>query len=312
VVEAGIRRYCTARRARIGKFVDEHFSLRGAVALHRAAVGWDIVRAPINLAMAGPAVGLRLAAAGMQWLGAVRAASILRRQRLLLPTSVAQQVEWLVCTELLELPFQVGARVATRDVLAETILADPRVSDALQERLTSIDSNEEDPLLRQRVEKTLAEYTGARNAAAEITTAFMSLGTGGVTLGKLTPGMVSFGPTLASVVAQQTAISSFPLGAALGTLWYGVFPSAPSPVLTFGVSAGLLIVGTMLAAFAGIVADPVQRLLGVHQRRLRRMIDAMERQMLDPAAKGYAARDPYVARLLDAFDLIATVHRLAR
>jgi hypothetical protein len=42
------------------------------------------------------------------------------------------------------------------------------------------------------------------------------------------------------------------------------------------------------------------------------MIDAMERQMLDPAAPGYAARDQYVARLLDIFDLVATAYRLTR
>ena len=64
-------------------------------------------------------------------------------------------------------------------------------------------------------------------ASAEITTAFVSLGTGGVTFSKLTPGMVSLGQALATIVAQQTAISSFPLGAALGTLWCGLFPTAP-------------------------------------------------------------------------------------
>jgi hypothetical protein len=42
------------------------------------------------------------------------------------------------------------------------------------------------------------------------------------------------------------------------------------------------------------------------------MIDAMQRQMLDPAAPGYAVGDRYVARLLDAFDLATAAYRLAR
>jgi hypothetical protein len=79
-----------------------------------------------------------------------------------------------------------------------------------------------------------------------------------------------------------------------------------------GLSAGLLLVGSVIAAFAGIVADPVQRWLGLHQRRLWRMIDAMERRMLNPAAPGYAVGDRYVARLLDAFDLVTAAYRLAR
>ena len=106
------------------------------------------------------------------------------------------------------------------------------------------------------------------------------------------------------MVAQQAAISSFPLGAGFGSLWYGLFPVVPSTALLFSFSGWLLAIGSVLSAFAGIVADPVQRRLGLHQRRLRRMIDAMERQMLDPAAPGYAVRDCYVGRLLDVFDLV--------
>jgi hypothetical protein len=39
-------------------------------------------------------------------------------------------------------------------VLVETILADPRVSDALQEILTATGTNDKDPLLRRRIERT--------------------------------------------------------------------------------------------------------------------------------------------------------------
>jgi hypothetical protein len=194
--------------------------------------------------------------------------------------------------------------MATRDALAETIAADARVLGALQEILTSVGVKSDDALFRQRLERTLLEYVVTRGAASEIATALLSLGAGAVTLGKLTPGAVSFGPTLASIVAQQTAISSFPLGVGFGTLWYGLFPPASSPLLLFGFSGGLLMVASIIAAFAGVITDPLQRRLGLHQRRLRRMIDAMERHMLDPAAPDYTVGDRYVARLLDAFDLI--------
>jgi hypothetical protein len=312
VVDDGIRRYCAARRERIPDFVDRHFSLRGAAALHLEAFGWDMVRTPVNFTMAAPAAALHLAVTGARRLGVPRLASTLARRRLLLRTSVAHRVEWLVCTELLELPCRIGDCMATRDALAETIAADARVLGALQEMLTSVGVKSDDALLRQRLERTLLEYVVTRGAASEIATALLSLGAGAVTLGKLTPGAVSFGPTLASIVAQQTAISSFPLGVGFGTLWYGLFPAASSPLLLFGFSGGLLMVGSIIAAFAGVITDPLQRRLGLHQRRLRRMIDAMERHMLDPAAPDYTVRDRYVARLLDAFDLITAAYRLAR
>lgn len=272
--EDAIHRYFESCRQRIPGFVDRHFCLRGALSIQRAALGLDLLRAPYNLTMAAPAALVHLLAVVARQLGAVRFSDALRRPRLLLRTAVACRIERLICTELLDLPGP--------------------------------------PDIQQSLDRTLAEYRVARGAAAEITAAAMSLGTGAVTVGKLTPGAISFAPVLSAMVAQQAAVSSFPLGAALGSLWYGLFPVAASPLVTIGLSAGLLGVGSIIAAFAGIVADPVQRRLGLHQRRLRRMIDALERQALDPAAPGYAARDRYLARLLDSVDLITTAYRLTR
>jgi hypothetical protein len=38
-------------------------------------------------------------------------------------------------------------------------------------------------------------------------------------------------------------------------------------------------VGAVVAAFRGIIADPLQRRLGLHRRRLLQLIDALERQL---------------------------------
>jgi hypothetical protein len=68
---------------------------------------------------------------------------------------------------------------------------------------------------------------------------------------------------------------------------------------------------SVAACFAGILTDPIQRALGLHRRRLARLIDALERHFDDPGAQGFVARDHYVARLLDLIDLIAGAYRLA-
>ena len=157
----------------------------------------------------------------------------------------------------------------------------------------------------------MAEYTRTRAAATEITTALLTLGAGAVALRKLTPGAISLGPTLAAAIARRAAVMSFPMGGALGSIWYTLFPVAPSAVLVTALTGGLLAASTVAAAFAGIVADPVQRKLGLHQRRLQRMLDALERQMHDPSAPGFVVHDHYVARLMDLFDVAGALLRLA-
>ena len=313
IVDDGVRRYFAERRKRVRPFVDRNFSLRGSISLHRVALGWDIARAPLNLTMAAPQVGLLIAARAAGKLGATRVASSLGSKRLVVHTAVGKELAWRLHADLLELPFRSGDRVAARDALAETILADPRVVAALTPALEAIGARGDDPALRQRLESAMTEYTRTRAAATEITTALLSLTTGALALRKLTPGALSLGPTLAAAIAQRAAIMSFPMGGALGSLWYTLFPVAPSALLVAGLTGGLLAASTVASAFAGVVADPVQRKLGLHERRLRRMLDALERQMEDPAAPGFVVHDHYVARLLDLFDLTgALVRMLAR
>ena len=312
IVEDGVRRYFDERRNRIRPFVDRNFSLRGSIHLHRAAVGWDIARAPLNLTMAAPQVGLLLAARAAGKLGATRVAARLGSKRLVVHTAVGKELAWRLHADLLELPYRSGERVTTKDALAETILSDPRVVAALTPALEAIGARGDDPVLRGRLEVAMTEYTRTRGAATEIATALLSLSTGALALRKVTPGALSLGPTLAAAIARRAAVMSFPMGGALGSLWYGLFPVAPSAVLVAGLTGGLLAASTVASAFAGVVADPVQRKLGLHEWRLRRMLDALERQMHDPAAPGFVVHDHYVARLLDLFDVAGALVRVAR
>jgi len=311
IVEDGVRRYFAERRSRVRPFVDRNFSLRGSIRLHRAAVGWDIARAPLNLTMAAPQVGVLIAAKAAAKLGATRVASRLGNTRLVVHTAVGKELAWRLHADLLELPYQSGDRVAEKDALAETILSDPRVVAALTPALEAIGARGDDPALRRRLEEAMAEYTRTRAAATEITTALLSLSTGALALRKLTPGAFSLGPTLAAAIAQRAAVLSFPMGGALGSVWYTLFPVAPSAVLVAGLTGGLLAASTVASAFAGVVADPVQRRFGLHERRLLRMLDALERQMEDPSAPGFVVHDHYVARLLDLFDVAGALVRMA-
>jgi hypothetical protein len=312
VVTEAMRGYFRERRARIAPFVDRHFSIAGAAALNRKALGWDLIRAPANLVLAVPYAGAMLAAAGLGAAGARRAAQRLRSFRLLLETDVGREIHWLVVTELLELPWQSGGRAATRDALAEAIMSDARVEALARQALAAIGRHGNDAAFRARFERTLASYAESRAAAAEIAATLTLLGTGAFSVHQVTPGALTLGPALAAVIAQQTAISSFPLGSTLGGVWYGAFPATASPALVAGLTGGLVFGAAALSAFAGLVADPVQKHLGLHRRRLERLVAALERQWLDGGDGTFVVRDHYAARLLGFLDLLAGAWRIAR
>lgn len=310
-VAAGAREYFAARRARVPGFVDRHFSVRGTLALHRVAFGWDIARAPLNLTLAGPQILMRLGAKAAGRLGAPVVAGALDRS-IMLPTAVSREIEWLIHTELLELPFAQKRRDSSHDVLSETIFSRPAVQQALSAALLEIGRQGEDPAFRARLKQAMGSYGLTRTAAAEIITGLLNIGAGAVAVNKLTPGAATLGPALAAMITQQAAVSGFPLGAWLGGAWYGLFPALPSAALVMGTTGGLMLGSTVLAAFAGVIADPIQRALGLHTMRLTRMINVLERQFFDPAAPAFAVHDQYVARLLDLFDIVGAALRMVR
>jgi hypothetical protein len=303
VVTDAMHGYFQQRHARVAPFVDRHLSLIGSAKLHRKAIGWDLLRAPANLALAIPNVGVKAAAEGLRAMGARRTAGRLRSLRLLLETDVGREIQWRLMTELLELPWRDGDRTSSRDALAEAILSDRRVEAVAQPALEAIGCLSGDPAFRVRLEEMLGTYSDTRAAAAEIGTALTLLGAGALGVHQVTPGAMTLGPALTATMAQQAAVASFPLGSALGGLWYTAFPAAASPVLVVGLTGGLMLGAAVLSASAGIAADPLQRRLGLHRRRLHRFIDALERQWVDGTEGAFVVRDHYAARLLDLLDL---------
>jgi hypothetical protein len=311
VVDDAITRYMDSRRARVKEFIDVHYGWKGSAQLHRNAFGLDLLRAPLNVALVPPQLAINLSGMVAERVGARRAGHWMKSRRLLLRTSVDRELEWRLWTEFLELPYTDGDRISTRDALAEAMFADPRLHHALGEPLAEIARHAEDPDVRRRVEETLAAYTGTRAAASDLVGALVSTGVGYAAAHQITPSVWTLGPVLAGMMAQHMAITTFPLGTALGGAWYGAFPAAASSVMVGTMVASLAAVGAIVAAFAGVLADPLQRSFGMHRRRLNRMLDTIEKNFRGEGPAAFSPRDHYVARLVDAVDVVRVAHRIA-
>ena len=309
IVDEAAARYCAARRAKIDNFVDRTFSLSGSLRLHRRALGWDLVRSPANLALSAPHLAARVSAGLARHAGLTPAADWLDSRRYFLQTDVARELEWRLFTEFLELPIQQGERVSDRDALAAEILRDPRIAEGGDDAPRSPADRE---AFRTWLAGATSTYEGTRVSAADLATAAVSAGVGALAFKKLTPGMLSLGPATAQMLVQHAAIAGFPLGSGAGALWYGVFPAAAPAALTIGLTGGLLAAGAVIAAFSGVVTDPIQRGLGLHQRRLRRLIDCLERELTGQGDSRFKVRDHYVARTLDVIEALGLVWRAAR
>lgn len=296
------------RQDQIDAFVRRHFTWPGTLRLHRAAVGGDIWRTPANVFLSPIFVMTRLAAWTCDRLRLVRAAAWLRNRRLQLRTAVAAKVEVAVLTELLDVPLDHADTVPDREALCRAILSAPGLREVIRARTTVAGTQ----VMAARIAGVIRDYASTRSAIAEFTTALITLAIGAIVFQAVTPGVISMAPGVAEAVSHGTAIADFPLGTTLGGVWYGVFPVGPSPWLIGAIGAGLLILGSLVTAFAGIIADPVQAHLGIHRRRLMRLFDTLDAELSGSDDRPFAIREHFLARIFDLWDAALSLLRMFR
>jgi len=125
----------------------------------------------------------------------------------LLRTDVASYVKTSVIRDLLKIPLPNGNAHSSAE-LSRAILTAPQFRDTFRSRSNVAEIN----VLAERIAATIAEYSSARSAISDITTAIFAVFIGVLVFQTVTPGLISMAPKLADTIAFETAVANFPLG----------------------------------------------------------------------------------------------------
>ncbi|WP_228339783.1 DUF6635 family protein [Marinobacter sp. F3R08] len=296
-IHSGIERYFDECRARVPAFIDRHFHFPGAIATNRKALGWDMLRAPINLlwapvyALASLITALMPERKGLMWLH-----RLAHRVPAGLTTRVQQHISNLILVELLNNDQQ--------GLTLESYLVGSL--ETLYERHSSgpVDHRQFSQMIEPLVAETLSQYRVSRTASADITNSISCTVLGAFAFQKFTPGGIGLGIVLASMLAKILAARDFILGETIGGWYYSVFPPEPSLATTAGVMVAVMAALAAFAALSGVISDPVQAALGLHRRRLHKLLDHLQKDVMLSTQSSFRPKDQFVARVLDTFDMI--------
>lgn len=222
-------------------FVSRHFRLRGTLRLHRNAIGWDLLRAPGNVALAPVFLLTRLVSITASCVGLRRAAQALDARRFQFRSRVGATVEAALLSEV------IVPRNAGRDVPTPAQL------------------------------RLVEDYIAVRSAVSEISTLIAVIVIGLAAFQVVTPGVLSLTPVVTERAAHAREIAAFPFGQWLGGAWYSVFPGERPLWQLVAVGTGLVFTFSLVTTFAGLVADPLQARLGIHRRRLLGLLKRIDR-----------------------------------
>lgn len=261
----------TRRETAVERFVHARYGLRGTLALHRHALGLDLLRAPVNVALSPLFLLVRLGAPVLRWVGLARAADWLAARHIFLQSDVSRRLQSDLGGLLDDLAGQGLAPKAPPEVTARAV----------------------------------ADYAETRNAVAEITCSLIVLGAGLALFHSATPGVISLTGPVAHLRAQTRAVEDFALGSWIGGVWYGAFPAELGTTELVLTGAALAMLASVVTTFAGLVADPLQLWTGIHRRRVMRLLARLDRAEAGPPL----AREHVLARLGDLSDAAMTLWR---
>ncbi len=296
-IRSGIGRYFDDCRARVPAFIDRHFHYPGAWATNRMALGWDMLRAPINLLWA-PVYALACLVKvlvpkrdGLMWLH-----GIANRIPAGFTTRVQTHISQLIQTDLLN--------NGQNSPLLERYLVDELEALYARHSTRPVDRRQFSTLVEPLVSDALSQYRVTRTASADITNSISCTILGAFAFQKFTPGGIGLGVVLASMLAQTLAARDFILGETIGTWYYSWFPPEPSLATTAIVMAAVLAALAAFAALSGIISDPLQAATGLHRRRLLKLLDHLQQDVTTSTHSSFRPKDQFVARVLDMFDMI--------
>lgn len=296
-IRTGIERYFDDCRARVPAFIDRHFHYPGAISTNRMALGWDMLRAPFNLLWA-PVYALACLIKvlvpkrkGLMWLN-----GLANGVPAGFTTRVQQHISHLILVELLN--------NGQEGPLLESYLIE--ALEAVYDRHTCkpVDHQRFSKLIEPLVADALSQYRVTRTASADITNSISCTVLGAFAFQKFTPGGIGLGVVLASMLAKTLAAQDFFLGETIGGWYYSLFPPEPALATIAGVMVAVMAALAAFAALSGVIFDPVQAAVGLHRRRLHKLLNHLQKDVSLSTQSSYRPKDQFVARILDTFDMI--------
>lgn len=295
-IEAGIQDYFSLCRSQIPHFIKTHFWVPGCWQTNRLAFGVDLLRAPINLIWAPLYLCFQLlffALGKAGWLGAKKWAAKIPAG---LTTKVQRNINGLIQNELLD--------VEKLHTCIDKYLLPVANQLIAEQELHGEDKRKVYSELNSIVDDALKQLMQSRTAAADISNTIFAAMVGAIAFKKFTPGGIGIGLIVAGVWVKLRAQQNFMLGETAGGWYYTVFPPQANTTENLVAIIAVMLVLSVIATFSGLVTDPLQALLGVHKRRLNKLVNRLEHNLLQRSSAGFKTFDPYVARILDLFDTV--------
>lgn len=259
-----IEKFAADRKRHIAPFIERHFSVSEAIQIQKRHLPLDLLLSPVNALWSIPYLMLKKAVETSDKMGWPALNPIIDFLPASFKTGYQKDIEKLIATEL------VGEGILMDYVRKDPVLGPMVASGAVELNRRKIHSE---------VLKEIEKYTSSQAMINDICSSLLTLAAGWVYFGDKSLGVVGLGSRIAGKLAREKASSNFFLGEKVGSVFYGVFPPAPTNTQ---VVMATLAVGTLLTVcslLVSVLSDPARKRFGLHDKKLHALVDNLEEKL---------------------------------
>lgn len=272
-VERSVRTYLEVRRLILDPFLEANFGFNGTLRIFWQTARTDLLRHPLNFVLAIPFLVLSKIAGWFNKFGLYGPGKFAQRLPTRIPTGFEKVREQQIVSGLLGLAAErEGNGLLHRleeDGLREALNHFPRLRSCFQtEEISKV------------IAAPLEDFSSTRFSILELASSGLTIAVAYLLFGNLTLSPLEIGRQLADSEARSNATSHFFLGPGAGSFFYALFPPHPTVFQIAGWTAAVIVLLGVLTMSINLLADPLQRWLGIHRRHLGKLLDECRDRLL--------------------------------
>ncbi|WP_413577889.1 DUF6635 family protein [Bdellovibrio sp. HCB290] len=265
-IDETLEEHFNQKKQEIAPFLDRHFSLAEAFDIQKQSVFWDLVYYPLNTLWSLPYLTIKKIAETLDKVGWSHGNSIVKK----LPSG-----------------FKTRYQRATEKILLDEFLGNSHgtVFVSLQERLgldarlskTDIEIMKRKTLdiYREEVDK----FTSAQVLVTDLIATAITLLVGKFYFNDGGLGVAGMGGKIAKKMANESAADQFVFGKKAGSVFYNIFPVAPTQTQVFAATIGVGLLLTIVSIGAAIFSDPIRKSVGIQSYKLNALLVSLEQNL---------------------------------
>lgn len=259
-----IEKFTADRKQNISPFIEKHFTVSETLQIQKRHLPLDLILSPVNALWSIPYLVVKKAVETSDKMGWPALNPIIDILPASFKTGYQKDIERLIATELIG-----------EGILIDYIRKDPVLGPMVASGAVELDQRR----IRTEVLKEIEKYTSSQAMISDICSSLLTLAAGWIYFGDKSLGVLGLGSRFARKIARENASSNFFLGEKVGSVFYGVFPPAPTNtqivLATFAVGALL----TVCSLFVSVMIDPARKRFGMHDKKLHALVDNLEERL---------------------------------